>query len=111
MQIVLQPFNEFTNLASEGDPKLASGIGVYHEISELFDSIIRQDNGIINDASIIRAVQAGKRLFDTYNKLVNETPLYFIVLVLDPRMKGAWIENNHPAGKVKLDKVQKLLHK
>ena len=43
------------------------------------------------ETCILNAICIGKGIFDNYYKLIDENPLYTIVAILDPRVKGTWI--------------------
>jgi hAT family C-terminal dimerisation region len=42
---------------------------------------------------------------------MDSTPIYFIASILDPRLKGTWIEAHHPNGKKMIENVRTILYK
>jgi hypothetical protein len=49
--------------------------------------------------------------FEKYNGYIDKCPLYFIALVLNPRIKGSLIQLEYPNGDIKLADICKTLHK
>jgi hypothetical protein len=71
---------------------LASGIAVYVEVLELLENILCHDKDFaLHENCILDAIRIGKGIFDKYHKLMDENPLYTIIAILDPRVKGTWI--------------------
>jgi len=62
------------------------------------------------DPSIQVGFKAGKAKFDKYYEIISKTLIYFIAAVLDPCIKGAWIEKHYENGKTLLNDVRKYIH-
>jgi hypothetical protein len=63
VQAVLKPFYDYTLLASQSQPQLSSGLGVYMEISELFDNILSSDDFALYETCILDAIRIGKNTY------------------------------------------------
>ena len=107
----LKPFWDYTNLVSEGRPWLNIATSVYFELKELLTDISSGglSFGTFNP-SIQAAFKAGKVKFDKYYEIMSKTLIYFVAAVLDPRIKGAWIEKQHENGKALLNDVRKYIY-
>ena len=62
------------------------------------------------DPSIRVAFKASKAKFDKYYKIISKTLIYFVATVLDPHIKGAWIEKQYENGKALLNDVRRYIH-
>src|SRR5450432_740654 len=107
----LKPFADYTNLISEGRPWLHLSTSIYFELQELLIEISSRGQSFgIYDESIQLAFKAGKLKFDKYYEIMSTTLIYFVAAVLDPRIKGAWIEKHHEKGNSLLTDVHKYIH-
>jgi hypothetical protein len=89
---VLEPFHEYTKLVSEGRPTIGTIMGIYFEMVEFFDQATCRDGKFAQyDDRIISALQAGKEKFEKYGDFIEETPIYYIASMLDPRLKCSLI--------------------
>jgi hypothetical protein len=105
---VLDPFNNFTKLASEGRPTIGTIRSVYLDISELFTKVKNREGEYSTfDMRIVNAFKSKtvNDKFEKYNAYISQCPIYFIASVLDPRIKGTFIEVDYVDGKAKLEEV------
>ena len=111
---VLYPFNNFTKLVSERRLTIGTIRSVYLDISKLFTKVQNREGDYnILDIYIVNVFksQKVKEKFEKYNAYINQCLIYFIVSVLDPRIKGTFIEVDYVDGKAKLDKIRCTIHK
>jgi hypothetical protein len=87
---VLKPFNEFTRLVLSGRPTITTTTGIYFQLSKhLKLASDRKDKYAIYDIEITNAVYRSLELFNKYYNAIDQNLIYYIALVLDPRIKGA----------------------
>jgi hypothetical protein len=111
---VLHPFNDFTKLASKGRPTISTIRSVYLDISKLFTKVQNREGDYNTlDMRIVNAFKSQKvrKKFEKYNAYIDQCPIYFIASVLDPRIKGTFIEVDYADGKAKLDEIRHTIHK
>jgi hypothetical protein len=112
LSTVLQPFNEYTKLVSEGRPVIGTVTGIYFELVEFFDKATRREGEYAQyDIRITNAVQAGKEKFEKYGGFIKETLIYYITSVLDPRIKCSIIQAEDADSDAKIKMVRNTLHK
>ena len=108
---VLQPFNEHTKSVSQSQPRIATSTAVYFELQELFRKASRREGEYATYSNLITsAVHAGLEKFEKYYKFMDNTLIYFVASVLDPRIKGVWVQNQHENGPSILEKVRQFIH-
>jgi hypothetical protein len=87
---------------------------VYLDISKLFSKVKnREGEYSLFDMRIVDAFKSKtvEDKFEKYNSYINQSPIYFIASVLDPRIKGTFIEVDYIDGKSKLEEVRQTIHK
>ena len=65
---------------------------------------------VLFDPLIQQAFQARKAKFNKYFEIMSNTIIYFVATILDPRIKGAWIQKHHPNGEAILRNVRQYIH-
>jgi hypothetical protein len=63
------------------------------------------------DSLITDAVYGSLDRFNKYYNAMDQTIIYYIASVLDPRIKGLWIRKEHPNGDTKIAEVKKTINK
>ena len=65
---------------------------MYKEISTILHQITNKEGDFRRlDSGLVSAVRKGIEVFDKYYGLMSEHDLYYVALVLDPRVKTKWI--------------------
>jgi hypothetical protein len=91
---VLLPFNKYTKLISEGWLTINQSQALFYKLSDYFESVqLCQGNFATFNNLISSAIKAGTEKFIKYNNLIKENIIYFVVSVLDPRVKRLFILN------------------
>jgi hAT family protein len=109
---VLKLFNEFTKLVSSGQPTITITTGIYFGLStHLKLAGARKGKYAEYDHVITNAVHSSLELFNKYYNTMDQNLIYYIASVLDPQIKGVWIQREHQDGDAKLAKVQETIHK
>jgi len=107
---VLKSFSEYTKALSEGRPTITTAFGVYFELSDLLKSVtLRTGQWASYHQSITTAVQAGLVKFEKYWSLLDNQLIYYIAAVLDPRIKGLWLQKKLQNGDAIVAKVRQFL--
>ena len=79
---------------------------------EFFDKATHQKDKFAQyDDCIISALKAGKEKFEKYEAFIEETPIYYIASVLDPRIKCDIIRAEARDADAKIEMVRNTLHK
>ena len=81
---------------------------MYLDISKLFSKVKnREGEYSLFDMRIVDAFKSKtvEDKFEKYNSYINQSPIYFIASVLDPRIKGTFIKVDYINGKSKLEEV------
>lgn len=68
---------------------------MYLQLEQLLKKVARkEDEFAYIDDNLVHAVKAGIEKFNKYNEYIKKNMIYFISLVLDPRVKTRWIKKN-----------------
>jgi hypothetical protein len=111
LTIVLQPFNEYTNLVSETSPTIITVFAIFSELEQHFkNAFSKQDIYATCDPLVTLAIQAGASRFNKYFKYIKSNIIFFVASVLDPRIKGAYILSQ-PDGQKHLADVRQYIHR
>ncbi|CAG8796190.1 12516_t:CDS:2, partial [Dentiscutata erythropus] len=90
--IILEIFVRTTKMIESAKyPMLASIIPIYNY---LIDELIKHRNNLNHSYEIITAVNAGLIKLESYYSRTNNTAIYIIATVLDPRLKLGYYEEN-----------------
>jgi hypothetical protein len=101
-------------MASKGRSTISTIHSVYIEVGAPIKKVQNWDGDYDSlDTQIVHAFRSKKveDKFKKYNKYIKSGPIYFIALVLDPRIKGTFIETDYPDGKLKLIEIRQTIHK
>jgi hypothetical protein len=106
---VLKPFNEFTKFVSSGRPTITITTGIYFGLSTHLKLAGACEGKYAEyDYVITNAVHSSLELFNKYYNTMDQNLIYYIASVLDPRIKGVWIQREHQAGDAKLVEIYPL---
>ena len=109
---VFEPFHEYIKLVSKGRLTIGTIMGIYFEMVKFFDQATRRDGKFAQyDDRIISALQAGKEKFEKYGEFIEETPIYYIASMLDPRLKCSLIQAEDSHADAKIAMIRSTLHK
>jgi hAT family dimerisation domain. len=68
---------------------------LYKQLEDILNQITsKQGEYITYDKNLINVVKSGQEVFFKYNGLMKNNDIYFITMILDPRIKTKWIKNN-----------------
>jgi len=83
---------------------------IYKEIGTILHQITNKEGDFRRlDSGLVLAVRKGIKVFDKYYGLMSEHDLYYVALVLDPRVKTKWIQDNVPNLTVVIDRIRTFL--
>ncbi|KAI9659671.1 MAG: hypothetical protein M1829_006579 [Trizodia sp. TS-e1964] len=105
LQTILKSFYETTQLVSDGHSSIASILYIYQQLEQHIQKII---NSEINP-TILAAMYSGLAKLQKYQAFLDETLIFYIGSILDPRVKSTWLENNTPNGANTLVKVKEYI--
>jgi hypothetical protein len=92
---LLVPFERFTLEVSKSKPSIHMSARMYLQLEQLLKKIVRKEGEWAHiDQQTVKAVQAGLDKFNKYNEYMKENMIYFVALILDPRIKTCWIKKN-----------------
>lgn len=112
LHTVLKPFNEFTKLVLYRRPTITTTTGIYFGLlNHLKLAGAREGKYAEYDHIITDEVYSSLDLFNKYYNTMDQNLIYYIASVLDPQIKGAWIQKEHQHGAAKLAEVQETIHK
>jgi len=90
---VLKPFWEHTNTVSRHCPSLVDSLPIYWNLDDLLDDVRTAQGEFTGvDADIRQAVERATRKMDQFTKKMDDNILYYVAVVLDPRIKTSLIE-------------------
>ena len=83
---------------------------MYEEIGTILHQIANKEGDFRRlDSGLVSAVRKGIEVFDKYYGLMSEHDLYYVALVLDPRVKTKWIQDNVPNPTAVIDRIRTFL--
>jgi hypothetical protein len=86
---VLDLFNKYTKIASEGHPTIGTTPSIFFELKKHFTNVINRERKYSTyNIAITSAFSVGMPKFQKYYNYMNTTIIYFVAAVLDPRLKG-----------------------
>jgi hypothetical protein len=110
LYIVLDLFNEYTKISSEGHPTIGITPSIFFELKKYFTNVINREGKYSTyDIAITSAFLLGMPKFQKYYNYINTTIIYFVAAVLDLRLKGKWICREHPDANNILSKVEEYI--
>jgi hypothetical protein len=108
---VLKPFNRFTKHVSEGRPTITTLTDIYFSLLKLLHQASKQEGLFASyPHAITTAVYRSLKRFNHYYSAIDNNITYFIASVLDPQIKGAWIQKQYDSGDEKLVEVRNTIH-
>ena len=108
---VLKPFNEFCKLVSSGRPTITTSTGIYFHLAKHLKMAGAREGIYANyDVLITNAVYGSLQLFNKYYSAMDQSIIYYVASVLDPRIKGLWIRKEHSNGDTKLIEVRRIIN-
>jgi hypothetical protein len=109
---VLSLFNEYTKFVSQTQPTITIVPRIFLNLSQLLYKIAGQeDNYTEYNLSITNAVKAALPKLKEYNRYVDDTIIYFVAAVLDPRLKGDWIKSQYKNGNTIISSIRDYIRK
>jgi hypothetical protein len=111
---ILQPFWEFTHTVSKDCSTIADSLPIYWSLNDLLKGVPRaQDECEHIEPAVRVAVERATEKLNKFTRLVDENILYYVGLVLDPRIKTSLIEAQMSASDARLmvNRVRAFLHR
>ena len=88
IQLILRPFEKFTEFVSHEEPSIQLVCIMYTDITLLLRKIQRKEGTFIRlDNELVRAVEKGITTFNKYFGYLEESDFYYLSTVFNPRIK------------------------
>ena len=108
---VLKPFNKFYKLVLLGQPTITISTSIYFHLAKHLKIAGAREGIYANyDVLITNAVYGSLQLFNKYYSAIDQSIIYYVASVLDPRIKGLWIRKEHSNSDAKLIEVRRIIN-
>ena len=115
IHLVLKKFEEFTLFISKSSPQISISLAIYYELHDLLNEVVEGTGEFEKlDEDIRLAVKAGMIKYQKYYTFMDDSDIYYLAAILDPRVKGDLIvkeQEDKDAAKLIVNAIRNRLHK